>query len=314
MQIDAWKISLFLLCIVQFHCRDQVEKSFEAIQTPSNDDLTGIYHWDDQNIMVVGGNTWTRALLMKSIDGGESWIKDSLYDKKIFSFSSRVYADKIWSTGIDMITMHTITQYKNYFSPTYKFYRSIDGQSEHTAIAVGGEAFGSGFIDRVDSMGQLRNILNLNHELDAIQNIGGSVWLTAGFGIVLRSMDDGMNWDTLDVDGDHFRDIDSKGNISFIVGNFGTILRSNDNGKSFTKIRNASSPFVSDKAFRCVKIKDENEILVAGENGLAWISDDGGDSWKEIDNLPDIDFYDITFYRGKYFLCGSGGKILKILD
>ena len=288
MQIDAWKISLFLLCIVQFHCRDQVEKSFEIIQTPSNDDLTGIYHWDDQNIMVVGGNTWSRALLMKSTDGGESWIKDSLYDKKIFSFSSRVYADKIWSTGIDMITMHTKTQYKNYFSPTYKFYRSI----EHTAIAVGGEAFGSGFIDYVDSMGQLRNILNLNHELDAIQNIGDSVWLTAGFGIVLRSMDDGMNWDTLDVDGDHFRDIDSKGNISFIVGNFGTILR----------------------AFRCVKIRDENEILVAGENGLAWISDDGGDSWKEIDNLPDIDFYDITFYRGKYFLCGSGGKILKILD
>ncbi|MFZ1378499.1 MAG: hypothetical protein WAS56_02435 [Saprospiraceae bacterium] len=303
----------FLIPIIFLSCRDQIEKKFIVIQTPSNDELTGISLWSDKDIFVVGGDTWTRALRLSTNDGGASWKRDSLYDKKIFAISS-FNSSEFWTAGIDLITRHSLTQYKNYFYPSFRFYKGIEGQNKNTAIAVGGEAFRIGFIDRLNDSGKIENTLELDHELNAIQKISDNVYVAAGFGIVLRSEDNGFHWDTLDIDGDHFKDIASFDKASIIIGNFGTILRSTNSGKSYDKIRNASSIFVSDQSFRCIAMSDEKTMLIAGIGGLAWLSNDGGDSWCEIENLPDIDFYAAAHFGNKFYLCGSEGKILVIED
>ena len=79
------KINYFLFTILLFifSCSKEENASFTTFQTPTQDELCGIYFWNQMEGIAVGGNTWTRAIRLSTNDGGLSWKKDSLFDKQI---------------------------------------------------------------------------------------------------------------------------------------------------------------------------------------------------------------------------------------
>lgn len=99
---------------------------------------------------------------------------------------------------------------------------------------MGGESFGLGYLEEINALtGQTKQILKIDHELDAIQAVDENRWVIAGYGVVFYSEDAGMQWDTLDVSGDHYRDVFVDEQTGFIVGIQGSILRSDDGGKNW---------------------------------------------------------------------------------
>lgn len=305
----------FLSTFIFYSCRKSVELSFKEIKTPVRVELTGIYVWDENNIMAVGGEAWQQSIQIRSTDRGINWHVSKPYNKQIFGLSQSKFCNTVFSCGIDMVSEHNLLDSKHFFAKQYRLFRSIDAISDHEAVIVGGEAFKFGYIYHLTEQGEVRELQIFDHELDAIQRIDTNVWVISGFGLVMRSTSPLSKWDTIDIDGDHFLDLHfPSSKVGYVVGHFGTILKSIDGGLHFKKIRNGSSIAISDKAFRSVYFKDERNGIIVGDNGLGWITSDGGDSWTVIDNLPKNNYLDIYYRNSNYYLCGSNGIIIQLSD
>jgi len=71
---------------------------------------------------------------------------------------------------------------------------------------------------------------------------------------------------------------------------------------------------VSNEKFRDLWFKNENEGYIVGDGGLFWWTDDGGDSWKIVEDTPDVTFYRIFYQNGTGFIAGEEGKIYRFVD
>ncbi len=309
---------LILLCFlfvmtVQSSCHKKDTPDFQIFQTGTTDELSCIHFWDDQNGMVAGGKTWTRGLRLTTRDGGLSWKRDSLYDKQIFALSP---ADPPWvyGVGIDRQIYHfqpDTTEILRFGG--YKFYRGALAVNKERLWIVGGESFGTGYLDYADTkQGILENRITIDRELDAICALDSNHLIIAGFGILLITEDGGRQWDTL-VMRDHWRDIckTEKGS-AVAVGIGGNIIRTSDYGKSWEFIRRGSQIFVPGVPLRTVAFASPKDGLAAGENGVVLRTRDGGENWIRQDGLPEVNYLDVQVMGNQYWLCGSEGTVIRM--
>lgn len=302
----------WVILLIFFSCSDTEEINFTSHDTQTKDELTGIYFWNPGEGFVVGGSTWNRAIRLSTYDGGLRWQRDSLFDKQIFGLGSNPQG-KVFGLGIEYMVYEFLPQSTaRQRIGDYRFFRSLDFFTPDQILAVGGESFGQGYLEKINAItGTTQQILKIDHELDAIQAVDQNHWVMAGYGVVFYSENAGLNWDTLDVSGDHYRDIffvDE--NTGFMVGIQGSILRSDDGGRSWKTLRNPRSIFVKDRSFRTVCFKNKLEGLVGGEDGILWQTKDGGESWTILDGIPNVSYLDIFHDGTKYWICGSGGTII----
>ncbi|HQX43682.1 MAG: hypothetical protein KA251_07455 [Saprospiraceae bacterium] len=304
----------WLLLLIIFSCTESEEITFTSYSSHTNDELTGIYFWNSGEGFVVGGSTWNRAIRLSTNDGGLTWQNDSLFDKQIFGlgYNNR---GKVFGLGIEYMVYEFLQQSTSRQRiGDYRFFRSLDFAQPDRILAVGGESFGLGYLEEINALtGQTKQILKIDHELDAIQAVDENRWVIAGYGVVFYSEDAGMQWDTLDVSGDHYRDVffvDEQ--TGFIVGIQGSILRSDDGGKNWKKLRNPRSIFIKDRSFRTICFKNKLEGLVGGEGGILWKTNDGGENWTILEGIPNVSYLDIFYDGNKYWICGSKGTIISI--
>ena len=311
------KINYFLISILLFifSCSKEENASFTTFQTLTQDELCGIYFWNQMEGIAVGGNTWTRAIRLSTNDGGLSWKKDSLFDKQIFCLGSNLQGLLI-GLGIEFNCYQFTTQQTTISKlGDFRFFRALDVYNPELIIAAGGESFGTGYLEKINTISLTsRQILTINKELDAVQCIDSLNWVAAGYGIILRSRDAGEHWDTLDYSGDHFRDMSFADSVGYIIGITGTILKSDDAGFTWNKIRKSQSIFVKNFPLRTVCFKNKWEGIIGGEDGLIWRTTNGGTSWITLNGLPDCNYLD-SFWDGSHFwLCGSNGVIIRLED
>ena len=303
-------LSTFLVLFSSCLKHELAEFQSHSIQT--TDEITSVYFRDGMDGIAAGGNTWIRAIACRTNDGGKSWNTDSLYDKEIFC-SSHDEAGLFIAMGIELNLYELRPQetviHKMNYQGGFRFIRGVSMYDSNNIIAVHG--LGNGSIEKFSLYSDsTRTVLNINHELNAIQCIDSLHWIACGFGIVLRSKDAGIHWDTLEVFGDHFVDIAWLAPTTmYIVGAGGIVLRSDNTGIHFYEVK--SGGVISNAPpFRCISFKNIQEGLIAGENGLVMLTRDGGSSWSIVDGLPDCDVKDIYFDGSQYWLCGSSGTII----
>lgn len=157
--------------------------------------------------------------------------------------------------------------------------------------------------------------------LRTVINIPGSdTFLTAGqLGGILRSEDDGQNWDFVHVDypypnqPPHHRDmvIDPQTRALVAAGPAGSIIRSEDSGKTWTPV--FQGDIKSGEAFTQILIDSQNKTLIVPEvlYGSIYISKDGGINWNKAAILPAARLWHgaISEKSGVIVLGGQDGTI-----
>ncbi|HEX5626138.1 MAG TPA: hypothetical protein VFX48_08985, partial [Saprospiraceae bacterium] len=88
--------------------------------------------------------------------------------------------------------------------------------------------------------------------------------------------------------------------------------RSGDQGLHFEK-RRKGGIIGGGPPFKAICFKNRDEGLIGGEDGLLLRTEDGGKDWIQLEGLPAFNIQDISFDGKKYWLCGSGGRILSLL-
>ena len=304
---------LFILfSILVSSCIKHESVLFQSHSIPTSDEITSIYFSNDKDGTAVGGNTWSRGIVCRTNDSGKNWKVDSLFDKEIFC-ASPLSAQLIFAMGIEL-NLYELREQENIVHKikhqgNFRFIRGVSAYNENNIIAVHGLGLGS--IEKFNiHSDSTRTVLNINRELNAIQCLDSLHWIACGYGIVLRSADAGEHWDTLDIIGDQFVDIAYLPPTTiFILGVGGTILKSDDLGLHFNKIK--SGGIIDNSApLRSIHFKNNQEGIIAGENGLVMLTRDGGANWLIVDGLPEFDVKDIFYNGERYWLCGSLGIIV----
>ncbi len=308
--------NLIFLMLFIFSCMKEESASFKFLNTQSSDELTAIHLFDDNQILAVGGKTWERSVALVSHDAGHEWQNITLEGRGLYAMAGD-RSGKIYSCGLDKrIFTFTPQTHQQYLFGDYIAFKSLDVYDSAHIILAGGESIGKGYLYKASlSAGTMEEIFSLNREMNVVHCIDSLRWLATGFGLVIRSEDGGISWDTLDIRGEHFLDLCTiQDSVMFLCGIGGSIYRSADYGKHWLILRDATKIFVSAKPFRCICFKNINEGIVAGEQGIVWLTKDSGYHWISLEGLPDVDYLDAQYRNGNYWICGSNGTVICLKD
>lgn len=298
---------LFLICIYFTACSDSSFREFDLFKTTSSFDFHAIEIFEDI-IYATGGDVWNKSILATSNDG-INWSVDSLTNKSIFDLYSNnkmLYGvgndGYILSGAPDLVLTRT-----KFWGLLKAFSESPDG-----FIAAGGKDFNKGWLYKVNNDLQVDTAHYFENEiLDVVCNNSGTC-IACGYGIILISKDSGLSWLRSSENGDYYNSIavNSNGDF-FIVGYNGNIIRSTNNGKSWKKFKNGHGLPSNNKPFRAIEFQDDLGII-AGENGLIWISYDLGENWEDISIDTDLDLYDFALFNSNIICVSESGQILNV--
>ena len=129
-------------------------------------------------------------------------------------------------------------------------------------------------------------------------------------GNIVRSTDNGTNWDNATSPTANFLRGVTFGNNTFVgVGYSGNIVRSTDNGSSWD---NVTSPTTTNN-FEYVTFGNNTFVLV-GDDGTIVRSTDNGTTWSNATYPNSNDFNGVGFGNNTFVGVGSGNTIIKSTD
>jgi len=311
------KMIFSLALAVAVSCgKEKIEPVWERQESHTVYDISAIRFWDGQRGVAVGGDSWYYGVSLVTEDGGGTWVADSMANKQLFALDINEEGEAV-AAGIDGYVFRRGKHDANWSFfryPVWEFYRGV-AHSEDATLIVGGQAYKSGMIVRLDGEFQLDTLSEFDVELDAVCFVDDQVAIAAGYGLVLRSEDGGRSWAPLPVDGDHFRAIHfPTSSVGYIAGGAGTILKTEDGGRTWEKLRNGGGIWESNVPFRAVFFTDEETGYLAGEKGVVWKTEDGGRSWAVLKGLPEEDYFGVHAVGSDIWLVGRRGTIVHFTE
>ncbi|MFK8007788.1 MAG: YCF48-related protein [Saprospiraceae bacterium] len=314
MKIKLLSFLLFSILVFFLSCKKETfYPSWIEHNSPTEFTLNSIHFTDDSTGHIVGGNVWNDDIYLKTIDGGTTWLVDSLNGKEIydlqFNADNNGFAVALGGDFYFKETPQHNWEYHNLGFP-FETFRGISFWEKENGIIVTGGAFRSGKIIQVNDIFEASIVDSFEQELSAVFHSEKDIVHAVGYGIVLRSTDGGNTWKKKDILGDFFRAIHfPSSKVGYAVGQSGSIIKTIDAGENWKFIRNGDAISTSNKSFRSVFFIDEDHGYVVGHDGLFWRTKNGGDDWETMPDLPEVDLHDISIRNGRGFIVGKEGKI-----
>lgn len=317
------KIYLICLLMVLAACQDPIVPELQYISSPAeeSDYLQRIIFSHPDTGYIVGGQRFDKTLVMRTIDGGESWERQGIFDRFTFIlFDALVQENKVIGAGLGGLRLTSLDQGENWslrHSSGIEAIRSMVCLGDSVLLAVGGIGYNIGEILRSGDFGESWTIVDTPEvELRDLHFIDDLTGYACGYGVVYKTTDGGLTWNLTPAKDDFFSSIHfPSSRIGFVVGRTGTILKTEDAGASWTKLRNGNSPLVPRQLYNHVYFLDTQTGYILGDKGLILKTTDGGDSWQQFDKGIDADLLHAHFQKeGEGILVGSTGTIVRFLE
>ena len=301
--------------------KERLDLNWNELTVGVSDHLEKVIFTSTDTGYIVGGTRFERGLLLRTFDGAKTWKIDTLnefsfYDVDVFNNNSRIYI--LGHYGHLVQTFNSGQTWNDRVLEFEEAYWNMDFLSPDRGIAVGGGAFITGGIHlfNVNQEGRDTFLKEPLHEMNDAAMVDDKVIVAVGFGIVRRSEDSGLTFQTIDIKGDNFVAVDfPTDQIGYMVGASGSIFKTTDAGVTWEEL-NAPNNFTQRKVqFSEVFFLDENNGYCVGFNGTFWKTTNGGDDWIVMNNLPsDVDFTSIFVENGKGYLTARNGRFFEFVD
>jgi len=308
-------LGLFFSCFIMGCAVDDSNYVSEMHQLPTDLELTDACFINSDTGFVSAGGLFTKGFLFGTKDGGITW--DTILDNGQ-GVNSLSYYNGIFSASESGNKFHYTTDFTNW-GITYAS-TGWWGWKEHVRLAndrivlIGGKDFGRGIM-HIKNPSQSKFVLTdtFHHELRDIELALDGTLHVVGYGLVMKSTDDGDSWTISNVSGDFYRGVDfPTANVGYVVGEYGSVHKTTNGGDSWTEMRGANSIFADQsKLLRDIAFVDENRGFLVGTGNTAYSTTDGGTTWKEIQNFDGYaDFSSIVINNNKAYIVGNHGKLL----
>ena len=307
-------VVLLMLCLLLACKKDKVKINMKVITSPVTDQLRSIYFADKLMGFIVGGRRYDRGVLLKTLDGGNSWTASEISDKILFNIQ---FLDSLgFAVGLDGRILKSndfANTWTLYQTPQYLDLHGVQFTSPLDWLGVGGSGYFNGTLLRTNNQGLLWVRDSVAQELRSIEFTSPSTGYIAGYGLVLKTIDGGASWQATSAAGDYFVDIDfPTEDVGYIVGFNGSILRTVNAGKDWQKQRNGNSLANKQLYFEAVAFLSELEGYIVGRKGVFLKTVDGGNNWLTMESGTKEDFYDIWPLNSQSgIIVGDNGVIFR---
>jgi photosystem II stability/assembly factor-like uncharacterized protein len=130
----------------------------------------------------------------------------------------------------------------------------------------------------------------------------GIGWVVGEDGILLKSTNDGVSWQRIDIN--NFYQFNKvffiNSNTGWIVGDEGIILKTTDGGKNW--YRKHTEKLLN---YYSLHFIDINNGVIVGENGCILLTSDGGENWYFNRDKSNSDLFDVKYSDAKN-ICATG--------
>ncbi len=286
-------------------CQEDLIDGVFIIDLNQSGNLTDICIVSEDEIVAVGGDPWSFSFLASSLDQGQSWEVDSLTNKLMFDIDAQ--NAELYTGGIDgQIHQRSDAQWDFIRTTEWGFIRGLHVLDDGSIITLGGHAYRLGFINKLYPDQTIERVYTEDIEFSDVEQTSSGHLIASAYGKLFYSLDDGDSWNLSNGTGDFFKDIIVGNELVFAVGNNGLILKSSDEGLTWDTSRKLGSVAQSDRLEKGAFVNDQ-EIWIVGKSGLVLKSVDAGDSWSQSNIDTNLDLTAIAVSGAKVFIGGNEG-------
>lgn len=314
-----YSVTILLITLVLASCsKGKLEFSkVEKLESATQNRLNKV-HFKDGIGYITGGEIFLEANILVSNDNGNSWTWGSYPEsgKGMYGLSSTP-SGRVVSVGLDGKLLYSDDK-----GATWQFvqlnpwlhYKDVSFKSNNSGIVIGGNSFNSGYMVFIDQDGRTSNFDSFAIQLNRIHLIDNNLGFIVGFGVVMKTINGGRDWDILDIKNDNFSGIHVLNNNEiWVCGTAGSIYKTSNSGASWDKLRNGNNITLPKYALQDILFLDATHGWAVGEDGLVIRTEDGGKSWDKYKSFTDNTLRDIEKTPdGNLIVVGDKGTIFKL--
>ena len=256
---------------------------------PQGNDLRAT-SWPTPDIGYAVGVTGT---LLKSVDGGATWVAQDSHTGRDLTGISFVSASEGWAVGVSGTVLHTSDGGSNWTaqtaptSPASANFRSVSFFDANVGVAVGDQGTATSTIDYTFNGGATwrRAGTTATVGVTSVWMSSATIgWAVGGNGTLLKTADAGATWTpvasgtTAGLSGIAFS---ADGRYGYFVGNVAgsswTIYRTADFGATWTAVSGLGNTGAVN--LTGVSVYGASDAVVIGTNGAIRRTRDGGATW-----------------------------------
>lgn len=303
---------LLLIPIISCNDEDTLVK-YTEIDTSTSDILYDIEIDNKGHITIAGGYVWSRGFMIETDQDLLDLKKDTISNKALF-YILQTEEGRLVSVGTDGYIFA-----KEAPTRPWEFYRTSEWgilhhiiKTKYGYLASGGKSYGAGYMYHLNQNFKIDTAISFKHEISEVKQIMEDKLISVGWGNIQRSDDGGITWRILPNEGDFYASVMfTSAKHGIIIGYNGTLLETNDSGETWQK----SQAEISNNSFNSFRklVQIENgPIIITGNQGKLWKSDDNGLSWQYYKLNTKSDIYDIARGPdGDFIAVGSNGFLAK---
>ncbi len=310
---------IFFSLILFISCKKDKTKAnnVDAINTGTNANFYKTFITKDNTIVVTGGKRYETSEVLISRDNGNNWELLSLPDAgKALQAICQGPNGNLFATGIDSKLLYSKDDGRTWEFKQLSIWRTSTGiafDKKYLGYIITDEAQKKGIIATINIDGELLTKKEYAFGLNDIQLDGDTVYI-CGYGALLKTTNQGNDWNYLDIKNDNFTAITYTASKKlWVCGSGGSIYRSYDAGNNWERLRNGNSITKKKYALRDIMFINDNEGWAVGDEGLVIHTKDAGNNWAEMESFTKAGLKSITqLPDGQLLICGDEGSLFKV--
>lgn len=307
-RLVLWAV-LFLFFI---SCKKEkaVDKLVESMQLPTSSNVTHIQIIDSSTFYCSSGLRFGQGQLFQSLDAGVNWTSLLTHPQEINDFDILDSKIRVYPWGNKLLTSNDTGQNFSISNLPGWAYYAAGTTTPNYSYMVAGENFSNGIVVKYDDQNNLANVDSIPHELTDIHCWNDSSCIATGYGVILRTINGGIDWVPDQARGDFYKAIDfGDAETAYVVGDYGSIWKTTTMGADWKKIRSGSTFINNNNRFIDVFFRNAEEGVIVGKKGLCWLTYNGGESWVPIKNLGEDDFFTVLIANNRVYVGAENGMI-----
>jgi len=279
--------------------------------------LNNIRFLNDSICIISGGSTFYKSVMLRSSDGGYTWVADSSTEapKEMYGMGMSP-TGTLYLSGIDGCVLQSTDKGGTWqFNriPNWLECRGGAFATPDTGIFISTVLQRQSTITRVDSAFNIIDEQTFLHGLNKMYLVNASTAYALGYGAVMKTTNRGNTWAYLPVDGDNFTAMDIHGNEIWMCGANGSIFHTTDAGNNWGRQRNGNDLSVRRYMLRSILFTTPMHGWAVGDKGVVIYTRDGGNNWSEYKRFTTHTLRAIAAAaNGDLIVAGDEGTIYRI--
>lgn len=311
---------LFTIVILLFagSCKKDVLQVHKVKKLNSNttESLYNIRFIDNNKVFIAGGEKYNRSVVLRSVDGGNTWSADSYPQaaKAMYGFAVAPNGNIYLSgDGTLLYSADTGLTWQSANPGNWLFYNGIAFPVPDTGVLISSVLQRQSAITQIDANFNFIDEHTFQFGLNNIYMTSPSTGYVIGYGAVMKTTDHRRTWNFQDVKGDNFMAMDIHGNEIWMCGFNGSIFHTIDGGDHWDMLRNGNDITLPRYYTLDILFKDKYTGWAVCDDGKMIFTDDGGVHWAAYKHFTNSALRSIALCpNGDLLVAGDNGVLFRI--